>query len=1013
MPQSLFESCHLRSDITLGGIDDGQFAADLRSLLLPQHGEAQGVSGYANAKTYFSLTFPTIGLKKLLSTAADRMQRGNSNGLVVLSTSLGGGKTHSVMALYHLAKGHRPSDLADFVDPSTWPIAQISVAAVVGDMVDVLDGAMINGRRVHTLWGAMAAQLGDEAWVRLEQHDVTKTVPSTNTLLEVFGDQPAIVILDEMASYLRAAEKSGDQGAMNLAQSTPNFLKSLSEIATTSGRKVFFALTEATGDLFGDATESIRKIYSEVTASIGRTSTAQGTINPATGGEIAEILKRRLFSEIDSNAAVEVAKRYEQYYFNLSKTYPLIGGSKEAAEYANEISNSYPFHPALIRALDTGLSSSSKFQRTRGALKILGDTLAYFSSQDSRIDLLNTGDLHFSDNDGTLDHLTSQLDRKEFVAIAKADFVGSDSHAARIDQQRSTTLAVRFATAAFLFSLPIHDLGRSFEDLALNVLHDGEQPAQLLHLVDDALMRSCWYLQSQNGRYVFRTEPTINRVIDGALSAIKSYQIQAAETEYIEKVFGNRSVEGMSVVLGGADPAEVADTKTTTLVVFRPDLVSLDAGEGKLRQHIIDFRDSAGSKTRTYKNTLAYFAAGRSEQREGFESALKRSIALTELAASPPSGFPEVTLEKIRDQAASQQLAVALAFLRWFNQLYFFSVGTGDLIARTISLGEEDLAGHSRAKTERTPAKSVDESLVSTRLFAALRQELTNSKWRDAISVQDLNNLSLLGPGKKPTPLELYEYYLMDFRGPLPASPQAMLKGVQGLVSQGSYVAFDVRGGRFLSAAETTRVGITADFQLWDKSDVPLPKVKEPTSPPQGSVPKPISGDGGTRTDGNPKGLQSKPRLEKSKISPADAAAQILGRAEASNTSGFVVEISTSYTESVPTATAWTTIIAQTPKAFTYALISHEHKSESGALQLRWKAASSEEVKRTLGIIGEFAKLVGSEPGAKTSITCHFGISRSAVTGFVESIKLLESMGIASIDLAVGDIESQTTGGQG
>lgn len=1005
MPQSLFESCHLRSDITSGGIDDGQFAADLRTLLVPDNSAAP----YSDAKTYFSLTYPTAGLRKLLAVAADRLQRGNSNGLVVLSTSLGGGKTHSLMALYHLARGYRPADLDDFADSSLWPTGDIPVAAVIGDMVDVLGGTEINGHNVHTLWGAMAAQLGDEAWARLEQHDATRTTPSTSTLLEVFSDRPGIIILDEMAAYLRAAEKSGDPQTMRLAESTPNFLKSLSEIATTQGRKVFVALTEATGDLFVDATESIRRIYVEITAAVNRTSSAQGTINPATGGEIAQILKRRLFSEVDPNAAQAVADHYEHYYAHLANTHPLIGGSKEASQYANDIRDSYPFHPALIRALDTGLSSSSRFQRTRGALKVLADTLAYLSDNDSNLDILNTGDLHFSDEDGTLDHLTSQLDRKDFVAIAKADFVGPDSHAGRIDQQRSTTLATRFATAAFIFSLPIHDLGRSFEDLAINVLHEGEQPSQLSQIVEDGLMRSCWYLQLQDNRYVFRTEPTINRVIDGAIGTIKSYQVQAAETEYMEQVFANRSTGNkgdMKVVLGGRDPAEVADTKETTLIVFRPDVATVDSGQDELRSRVIEFRDTAGAKTRMYKNTLSYFVAGRNEGREKFRDVLKRSIALTELTSSPPTGFPEATVEQLRNQAAETQLAVAMAFLRWFNQLYFFSVGSGDLIARTISLGEEDLAGHSRIRPAKSQLRNTDESLVSAKLFDAIRRELT-SKWSDAISVQDLNNLSLLGPGKKPTPLSLYEHYLMDFHRLLPNSAQALLAGIRGLVAQKYYVAFDVREKRFLTPSESTKVNISADFELWDKSDLPEQE------PPK----KASTEDGPLVSLGSRKSLGSehhdkpgKPKYEFSQaaVTPANAALHILAGVEATGTSGVNVQLSKSTDDSLPVFAAWNTLITQTPKAFRSAAIKTEHKvGTQGELRFSWNLSNGDELKRASSIIGDFTKLAGTQDGTRTTLNLRFDVESSTVTGFIESIKLLADMGISDFDLAINEREPQ------
>ena len=977
MPRSLFSACDLRDDIRSGGIDDGQFAADLRALLDPGYGS----SAYAEAESYFSITYPTAGLKQLLSTAAAKLAAGGSAGLVVLSTTLGGGKTHSVMALYHLAKGFRSPELGEFVDLAAWPPAPVPVAAVIGDMVDSLAGTEIDGHAVHTLWGAMAAQLGEDAWAKVARHDETRTTPASSLLSSVFGSAPAVVIIDELASYLRAAGTSQDESTRRLAEATPAFLKSLLELATSPTSKVFVVLTEATGDLFSDESGEIRRVYSEVLDAVSRISTAKGTINPAEGGEIAQILKRRLLSSIDEAAAKETALAYQAWYGSLSTSYPLTG-EITADRYAEEIERSYPFHPALIRALDTGLSSSTKFQRTRGALKILGDTLAYLKVARPELDILNTGDLHFADEDGTLEHLTSQLDRKDFVAIAKADFVGQESHAALIDAQRSSTLATRFATAAFLFSLPVQDLGQSFEDLALNVVHLEESVAQLRQIVDEGLLRRCWYLVQLDGRYVFRTDPNFNRVVDGAIGGVKDYEVTSAEAEYIAKVFGGMSSSRMTVVPGGADPAEVADSEKPTLVVFRPDIVCASEGEQAIHVRILDFRDNAGSKARRYKNTLAFFAAGLDDKRSTFRSSLRRHVALHRLAANPPTGFPAAVIEQIRNEAAAQQLRVAVDFLHWFNRLYFFAVGTGDIVLRSIQLSESNF-------TAAEKARSIDEPLVSRRLVEGIQQELANSKWRDRLSVQDLNSLSQLGQGKRPTTKVIYEYFLMDFRQPLPSSASALLPGIQGLVSQGRYVAYDKATESYLKPSEASRVTITDTFELVDPNDVPA-AIPAPEPPPKPGPPP------------GPPGKTPPVRFSNASMSPSAAADQVAASLEASVGKKLRVRLQEKL-DKAPRTAAWTVLISQNAKVFEDASIMVHQQDQSGAeLRVTLQAGTAEEFKRANALISEFAK---REVKTQGQVQVGFVITGAAPVGFVESVKLLETMEIPTIGVVLEEIQ--------
>jgi predicted AAA+ superfamily ATPase len=151
-----------------GRLADSHFAAQLDQVV--RNPDAYPI--YGDPAEFFALTFPTAGLKRLLARTFGRLSRtnveGTEHGVIRAETSFGGGKTHSLMAVYHLAKGARPANLTDFLDPAVLP-ERCRVAAVVADTLDPENGLVTDGIRSYTMWGEIAAQLGPLP-NRIEQH---------------------------------------------------------------------------------------------------------------------------------------------------------------------------------------------------------------------------------------------------------------------------------------------------------------------------------------------------------------------------------------------------------------------------------------------------------------------------------------------------------------------------------------------------------------------------------------------------------------------------------------------------------------------------------------------------------------------------------------------------------------------------------------------------------------------------------------------------------------------------
>ena len=508
-------TCTPRADVLSGGLSDNHFAAQLDQVLR----NPSGYTTYGDPERFFALTYPTGGLRELLKrtfgrlaaatpppprTGAPGSSRGvaTDHGLIRSETSFGGGKTHSLIAVYHLARGARPANVEEFVDPALLPHTGCAVAAVVGDSLDPVNGLLTpvppSGRtvRTHTLWGEIGAQLGVDAFALLKRSDTQRTVPSTAVLGNAIGHRPTVIIIDELAQHLRQLASSGDPDVRRQAEAVPAFLKNLLEVSAAkvnlvviltlaSSQDAFAAETGHLADALGTTDPSTTgapvvsgsdmadagrpaeadEAFAETASVVARFTRGGSIVKPADDSEIVEILKRRLFEHINLEDAEAASAAYRRLYDQLTADERLPGGADLPAAYAAEVERSYPFHPELIRVLDRRLGTIPNFQRARGALKLLAEVVAGIwegtdgtpihtgvEPEQALSDPTGAGAattaqapthiINVADlcfeRDAVLHHLTVGLDRKQFAEVARVDFVGPRSYAAAVDAERFT-----------------------------------------------------------------------------------------------------------------------------------------------------------------------------------------------------------------------------------------------------------------------------------------------------------------------------------------------------------------------------------------------------------------------------------------------------------------------------------------------------------------------------------------------------------------------------------------------
>ncbi len=198
-------------DVASGGFQQAEFAADLWQVHLGEGGDE-----YRDPVEFFRRTYPTESLEKLLVGGIERLTQGNGAPVVQLQTNFGGGKTHSMLAVYHLFSGVAPASLLGIesllAEAGATELPTVRRAGLVGTKISPGSPApKPDGTVVRTLWGEIAWQLGGaEAFARIAGDDERSSNPG-DRLRELFNDYgPWLILIDEWVAYARQLHDEAD-----------------------------------------------------------------------------------------------------------------------------------------------------------------------------------------------------------------------------------------------------------------------------------------------------------------------------------------------------------------------------------------------------------------------------------------------------------------------------------------------------------------------------------------------------------------------------------------------------------------------------------------------------------------------------------------------------------------------------------------------------------------------------------------------------------------------------------
>ena len=373
-------------DVASGRYQQAEFAADLWQVHL-----GGGTAEYRDPAEFFRRTFMTESLRRLLAGAARRMTDGTGDPVVQLQTNFGGGKTHSMLALYHLVSGADPTGLMGveevLQEAGVESVPKANRAVLVGNKISPGNPSeKPDGTRVHTLWGELAWQLGESAGgpeearkayelIRKDDERATNPGDRLRELFDTYG--PCLILIDEWVAYARQLHDEGDlpggsfETQFTFAQALTESAKlakqcllviSLPASDTSNGRYAAADDVEVGGSRGREALDRLGNVVGRV----------ESSWRPASAEESFEIVRRRLFEPMaDADAYRErdiVARAFMDLYRAHKADFP---SECQDPGYEKRIQQAYPIHPEIFDRLYTDWSTLVKFQRTRGVLRLM------------------------------------------------------------------------------------------------------------------------------------------------------------------------------------------------------------------------------------------------------------------------------------------------------------------------------------------------------------------------------------------------------------------------------------------------------------------------------------------------------------------------------------------------------------------------------------------------------------------------------------------------------------------
>ena len=584
-------------------MDASEFAVHLDHIRQRRDNVSQD---YLDPTRFFERTYLTGSLLDLASQTVRRLSgiQVETSAVFNMATQFGGGKTHSLTTLYHLAtngdKAKSWKGVEAILRKAEVPqVPQANVAVFVGTEFDVIAGRGGDDEPLRkTPWGEIAWQLaGKKGFDLLAEHDAKGIAPGGDVLRELLGKEPALILIDELMNYISRARKLG------LRDQVLAFLQSLCEEARAHNNVVACVSIPASEDL-EISPEDVRDFQS-LKKQLDRLGKA---IMMSADVEIAEIIRRRLFEWYGiGDDARKTASAYADW----------------AVEHAQELSGvdpdtvhevfraCYPFHPSVLSVFERKWQSLTRFQRTRGILRLLALWVAHAYQEEHRKamrePLITLGSAPL-ENPIFRSAMFEQLGSNDLEVPVTTDIAGKkDAHAVRLDREASAAIkksSLHRKVASAIFFESNGGMSQSKAEAALPEIRSAVGSPDL-NLVDvdnvlEGLVGTCYYLNWDRNRYRFGLTPNLNQILVTRRGAVQPKEITERVKKDTQDLF-NQGTKALDRRFFPERSNDVPNRPVLALVVLGLDHPVSERATEQLMESVV--RD-CGNSGRTYKSAL-------------------------------------------------------------------------------------------------------------------------------------------------------------------------------------------------------------------------------------------------------------------------------------------------------------------------------------------------------------------------------------------------------------------------
>lgn len=701
------ELVKLHPDVEAGNLPEAVFAIDLgaiaeRDLAVPIVNR--------EPEAFFRATYLTADLRRLLEEVlASLAGKSDYNRVLKLRTPFGGGKSHTLAALLHAARDRAALNVlpeaAGLPDPG-----KVYVAVFDGEKFDARDGKTLpDGRKIQTMWGWIAWQLGSETFKLVENHDKDRVSPGGDVIKQMLSGKPKLILLDEVLKYMERASAVAVLDS-TLQRQAKDFFQNLTvEVAGSKNAAMVYSLQWSARESLGNVAllQEIDKMASRV----------DQLREPVTGDEVLHVLHRRLLGGTPPAApAREVSEAYSKVVTGMRQAHAETLSDRQQAEQEglallNRMKAAYPFHPALIDVMRERWAAVDQFQRTRGALKFLSSCLHALKTEGGARAILGPAEIPLRNVEVRVKMLKELGVQNDYDAVIAADIEGPSARAKRIDERLARETpglanvkpATRLATAILVYSFGgLRRPGAGTED----TLPPGVTETELLSscvgpdldsitasAVLGELRSACLYLHFDGVRYCFKKDPNVTKLIEDAEQEItredtsnpKVGPVRSGIKDLLEK-----KLAGKPTLVWPEASGEIPNDEPRFLLAYLPLEFAADTKTDQEKRGL-SLLSQYGDKPRRYRNGVG-LAIPEKKQVEALRRAVRYLLAIDRVDNQKAKHrLNKDQLDQLRERRRTEEAAAESALRGLYASAWLLRMDSGGMALDKVEIGGRPL----------------------------------------------------------------------------------------------------------------------------------------------------------------------------------------------------------------------------------------------------------------------------------------------------------------------------------